>query len=89
MSFDFVQFEGFKNLLNSQHAWPTEYTFKFIIKQTELEQFSSLFDGDGFLVKESGSGKYLSLTLVKVMTSGDEVLSVYKKASVIPGLIAL
>ncbi len=83
------QFEQFKDLLSREHSWPDQYTFKFIIKKTEFELARSLFAEEELSIRESESGKYVSLTLVKVMQSSEAVMAVYKKASVIPGLIAL
>ena len=84
-----TQFEKFKELLNREHSWPERFTFKFIVKKTELEYARTLFIRENLEVRESESGKYVSLTIVKMMQSSEDVMAVYKKASVIPGLIAL
>jgi putative lipoic acid-binding regulatory protein len=84
-----TQFEKFKELLNREHSWPERFIFKFIVKKTELEYARTLFIRENLEVRESESGKYVSLTLVKMMQSSEDVMAVYKKASVIPGLIAL
>ena len=89
MPSDANQFEKFKELLDREYSWPEKYTFKFIIKKTELEYALTFFDAKDLSFRESKAGKYVSLTLIRVMNSSDEVLSVYEKASVIPGLIAL
>ena len=83
------QFEKFKELLDREHVWPDTYAFKFIVKKTELEYARSLFTQEDLSVRESESGKWVSLTLTKVMDSSEDVMDLYKKASVIPGLIAL
>ncbi len=89
MKSDASQFEKFKELLDQEHTWPSEYQFKFIVKHSELENVQSLFREETIAIRESESGKYASLTFSKVMRSSDEVISIYKKASIIPGLMAL
>jgi hypothetical protein len=89
MKSDTSQFEKFKELLDQEHSWPSEYQFKFIVKHSELENVRALFREETIAIRESESGKYVSLTFSKVMRSSDEVISIYKKASIIPGLMAL
>ena len=86
---DVSQSEKFKELLDQEHTWPGDYQFKFILKKTELETAQSLFPTEQITLRESESGKYISVTFSKKVASSDEVLMVYKKASMIPGVMAL
>ncbi len=83
------QLEQLEALLEREHVWPGEYRFKFIVKRADLEYATSILGQEGLSIRESESGKYVSLTIIKVMQSSKDVIAVYKKASVIPGLIAL
>ena len=79
-------------LLESQ-AWPGIYMFKFVVKsQTfHLETLKSYFNGKQaeFFEKLSSKKTFTSLTIKVKMKSADAVISIYKKASQLEGIIAL
>lgn len=77
-----------KELLDSEHAWPTRYTFKFIVTSDRLGEVVEIL-GEGVEVKESKGGKYVSVTLHAHMESSDAVIDVYTRVSVIEGVISL
>ena len=81
--------EAFKDLLNDQHQWPCDYTFKFIVPQDKQSEVEALFPSQQIDVKESAKGAYISLTVVIKMDSADLVVAIYEKAATIQGLIAL
>lgn len=89
MSVNPSQLSNLKDLLDREHSWPSSYTFKFIVKRTELELTQRLFELETISLRDSASGKYVSITFSKVVQSSDEVIRVYKMASTIPGLMAL
>ena|SRR5258708_6456014 len=81
---------SFREKLDRFYAWPSLYTFKFIVpsdKQGDLRQLFPLHTTS--LEKSSEKGKYVSLTYQMMMPSSESVIDVYKKASVIEGLVAL
>lgn len=78
-----------KDLLDANYSWPTAYTFKFIMPETELAIFRGLFAGQEFEIRRSEKGKYVALNLTLTMESSDAVLAVYAKVGTIKGLIAL
>ena len=80
----------FREKLDRFYAWPSLYTFKFIVpseKQGDLKQLFPLHTTA--TEKVSQKGKYVSLTYYMMMPSSHSVIDVYKKASVIEGLVAL
>ena len=79
-------------LLESQ-AWPGIYMFKFVVKSEalHLETLKSYFNGKQaeFFEKLSLKKTFTSLTIKVEMKSADEVISIYKKASQLEGIMAL
>lgn len=80
--------ERLKELLDNEHQWPTQYTFKFIVSSLRLGEVLEIL-GEGVEVKESKGGKYVSVTLHAHMESSDAVIDIYKRVSVIEGVISL
>ncbi len=81
---------SFQEKLDKFYAWPSLYTFKFIVpagKQKELRQLFPLHTTA--TEKSSQKGKYVSLTYQMMMPSGESVIEVYKKVAVIEGIVAL
>ena len=73
-------------------SFPSVYMFKFIVasENRAIALVENLFDADADLhTKESGSGKYTSITAKQVVMNVEEIISVYQKASTIPGIMFL
>ncbi len=79
----------FKELLDSNHPWPCDYVFKFIVKIELVDFIKSVFSDTEVLLRPSSKGNYVSLTIKTRMSSSDEVLNVYNKFAGMPGIIAL
>ena len=79
----------FKALLDEQVTWPDYYMFKFITKADSKHQLLSLLSEHSIEEKESKNGKYISITSRKLLSSSDEVISVYSQISKIEGIITL
>lgn len=82
-----------KRTLNETHDWPAVFLFKFIVPSDleKLAQVQALFNSKTaeIRVTESRNGKYTSVSAREAVTSAEEVLAIYQKASEIEGLIAL
>jgi putative lipoic acid-binding regulatory protein len=76
-------------LLDNSQQWPGEYTFKFIVPKDQLLETHALFGGEKTQDRQSSNGRYVGVSITKVMDSADAVLEIYDKARAIPGLIAL
>ncbi|WP_027179529.1 DUF493 family protein [Maridesulfovibrio bastinii] len=81
--------ESFKQTLDENHDWPCEYTFKFIIPATSIDEIKSMLDGIEFSIRESKGGKYISITACINACGSDEIINIYSKASTIEGIISL
>lgn len=78
-----------KNLLNEQYQWPAVYTFKFIVGPDDVQKVIDLIDPHEHSLKESRSGKYISVTAKKMIQKTHEVIEIYKSVSSIEGVISL
>ncbi|MES3631192.1 MAG: DUF493 family protein [Longimonas sp.] len=83
------EWDRFKNLLDDQNEWPAHYTFKFIVPASNVEDVKAVFGGHPVRVRSSSKGTYKSVTAQVQVASSAEVVSVYKEASSIEGVIAL
>lgn len=79
----------FREKLDVHYAWPSLYTFKFIVPIEKEEDVKNLFPNHSTTGKLSKNGKYVSITINMMMPSSDAVVAVYQTASVIEGIIAL
>ena len=86
-------FEKLKKELEEYQIWPSDYIFKFIIKNKIYKRNEILSNFDlkkyNLTTKESSNKKYLSITLIKHMNSADEVIKKYMELSKIDGIISL
>tara|TARA_R110000868_G_scaffold143075_20_gene360831 strand:- start:2516 stop:2764 length:249 start_codon:yes stop_codon:yes gene_type:complete len=80
--------ERLKELLDNEHVWPSHYTFKFIVSAEKLGEVVEIL-GEGVVVKESSKGKYVSVTLHKLMDSSEAIIELYKKVATVEGVISL
>lgn len=80
---------NFREKLENHYAWPSLYTFKFIVPTGQEEAVKVLFPNHTTTEKLSKNGKYTSITINMMMPSSDAVIEVYQAASVIEGIIAL
>lgn len=82
-------FEKMRQLLDLEYQWPATYSFKFIVPAHRVEQLIEKL-GEGELVKKnSRTGKYISVTIHKKMTSTEEVIEIYQNVSSVEGVISL
>jgi uncharacterized protein len=80
---------GLKQLLDNEYIWPSKYIFKFVVRADKLKELKEIVGEEGLSEKESSKGKYISLTIVRNMSSSEEVINFYEKVYVIEGIIAL
>jgi len=81
--------DNFKQLLENNYEWPGEYLFKFIVPKESVEELKAVFEGQEIDVKASSKGKYHSVTSRILCQTSDEVISYYKNAGTIDGVISL
>jgi uncharacterized protein len=86
------ELEKFKQKLSESMAFPGVYMFKFIVKSENrsIALVENLFEvGADILTKESGKGKYTSVTAKVVVITVDEIIEVYRKAAKIKDIMFL
>jgi putative lipoic acid-binding regulatory protein len=81
--------DGFSKLLDEQTDWPSKYTFKFIVPKAELATLERILDGYPLQQRPSRKGNYVAVTCAPMMSSSDEVMSIYERASKIKGIVSL
>jgi hypothetical protein len=81
--------DDFRELLDEQNEWPTEYTFKFIAPSDNVEALKAVFGDHPVKVRASSKGNYMSVTAHINVESSEEVVAVYEEASDIEGVISL
>ena len=79
----------FIQVLNESYSWPSDYSFKFIVKKESLDQLKDVLPEGEISLRESGGKKYSALTLKREVSSGEEVLEIYNKAEKVEGIITL
>lgn len=87
-------YRDFKEKLEQNQSFPTDYLFKFIVPSEEsaIAQVQAVFTNNekaSFASKDSKNGKYTSLTIKVYVQDANEVIGYYKQASTIKGIIAL
>jgi len=82
----------FRQKLEETLSFPSVYMFKFIVS-SELRKIAlveNLFEpGTEIHRKESGRGRYTSITAKQVVMSIDEIIEIYRLAAKIEGIIYL
>lgn len=78
-----------KLVLDETVKFPAEYLFKFIVPLEEIHQILFIMQGMEIEQKASSSGKYISVSGKIVMNTSEDIILVYKRASVIKGIISL
>ena len=87
-----VNFDDFADKLKSSISFPSVYMFKFIVKSDNrtIALVENIFGEEADLSKKTSSGgKYFGITARQVVTSVEDIISVYKKANQIEGVIWL
>lgn len=86
-------YASLKEKLTENHNFPEDYLFKFIIPNDseKVTEIMKIFDGTKNTIsnRESKNAKYTSLTLNVFVLDADQVISFYKKAAEIDGVIML
>ena len=82
-------YKVFKEKLDSEHKWPTDYMFKFVSPKNKAQEVRKLFYQESLSEKKSKAGNYISFTFTKLIYTSDEVVDIYIKARSIEGLISL
>ena len=80
---------SFREKLDNHYAWPSLYTFKFIVPKEREQDVRKMFPMHNPKERNSKNGNYTSFTIEMMMPSTESVIAVYQEASSIDGIIAL
>jgi hypothetical protein len=78
-----------KLVMDETVKFPTEYLFKFIVPSSEVHHILLILKGMDIDERASANGKYISVSGKNVFNCSEEIIEIYKKASVIKGVISL
>jgi hypothetical protein len=81
-------YDGLRDKLN-ESDWPSVYMFKFIAPNDKEKEIVFIFKDFEYTSKPSRTGKYISITSKVMINSPEEIIQIYKQASMIKGVIAL
>ena len=86
------ELENFKQKLVESMTFPGVYMFKFIVttENRNIALVENLFGSETLIhTKESGQGKYTSVTAKQVVMNVEEIIEIYKRAATIKGVMFL
>ena len=75
--------------LDEFYTWPCPYMFKFIAPMARVDELTKMFKGRPFTTRLSRTAKFVSITAEWEVGSSEEVISFYREAKKIKGVIAL
>ena len=88
-----VFYTKLKAQLEDTTTFPSDYLYKFIVPTdaNQVAEVEELFNNTGAVIttKKSKTGKYISVSIVLKVQTSIEVISYYKKAEKIKGIISL
>lgn len=86
-------YKKLKAQLDETTKFPSDYLYKFIVtaEGDKVNQVQDIFNNKGAVIntKKSKTGKYISVSIVVKLASSEEVISYYKQAEKIEGIISL
>ena len=78
-----------KLVLEETVKFPSEYLFKFIVPIGEVHKILFILQGMEIEQKASANGNYISVSGKIIMQTSDDIIVIYRRASVIKGIISL
>lgn len=75
--------------LEEFYTFPCCYVFKFIVPMARVDELSGLFQGKPFTTRYSRNARYVSFTAEWKVASSEEIISYYRRAGKIKGVISL
>tara|TARA_B100000795_G_scaffold269483_1_gene258984 strand:+ start:1420 stop:1701 length:282 start_codon:yes stop_codon:yes gene_type:complete len=86
-------YQKLKVQLDDTTKFPSDYLYKFIVSKegNKVGQLQKIFNNKGAIVttKRSKTGKYISVSVLLKLKNSNEVITYYKQAETIEGIISL
>ena len=76
-------------VLDETTKFPSIYLYKFIVPVTQVQKILSVLENMEIEQKASSNGNWISVSARAIMQNSNEIIAIYKKASVIQGVISL
>jgi len=86
---DSDRFTKLKLVMDETLKFPTEYLFKFIVPVGEVHHVLLILQGLDIDERASSNGRFISVSGKGIFSSSEEIIIIYKKASLIKGIISL
>jgi len=83
------RWEALRSKLDCAHHWPCPYTLKCIIVPSRLDEVRAVLEGHTLSLRDSSGGKYQSVTTTFTASDAGQVVQLYRRLSVIEGIILL
>jgi uncharacterized protein len=83
------KFLKMKALLDDNHEFPCEYSFRFVVKTHLQDELISIMGTEAVNSRAGKNKNYYSLTFLIRVDSSDHVVDIYTRASVVEGIISL
>ncbi len=81
--------ESFREKVESEHAFPGYYIFKFIVPAIKKDAILQLLPEGRTTMRNSSGNHYVSITCNAELNSSQDVVDVYIEANKVEGSIAL
>lgn len=81
--------ESFRQKVESEHAFPGYYIFKFIVPADKKEDILKLLPEGKTSMRSSSGNHYVSITCKAELNSSQDVVDIYFEANKVEGSIAL
>lgn len=86
-------YRGFKEKLEKEHTFPTNYIFKFIFpaEQSNVAKLHTIFEkaNASFSSRDSKNGRYTSITINAFVNDADDIIIYYRQVASIAGVVML
>ena len=86
------RWNNLRKKLSWYKEWPVNYMFKFIVPadMEKIARVESLFANHATIYrKESKKGNYVSITAKQNMQDPEQIIEIYKKATLIEEIVSL
>ncbi|MEN8662741.1 MAG: DUF493 family protein [Lentimonas sp.] len=81
--------DSFRSSLDANYEWPCVFPFKFIVPVDQTTVVLDMFDEEPVKSRKSSSGRFIAYTMDIRVSSSEEVVAIYQRVAVVPGVITL
>lgn len=78
-----------KLVMDETVVFPTEYLFKFIVPVAHVHHIMLILKGLDIDERASSNGRFISVSGKGIFHTSEEIITIYRRAAVIEGIISL